>query len=77
MKLWRDCPYRVRILSSLVFIKGYETRLKDSNPTVRNLTYDSRDLLTYIDTLPDLGILTYPEARELWIPRRLTRRIRV
>lgn len=37
--------------------------MKESNPTVRNLTYDSRDLLNYIDTLPDLGILTYPGMR--------------
>lgn len=43
---------------AIAFIAGYEHRLKELNPTVRNLRYDTKDLMNYIDNLPDLGILT-------------------
>ena len=43
----------------IVFIAGYEKRLKELNPSVRNLRYETRDLMSFIDNLPDLGILMY------------------
>lgn len=39
--------------------KIFETHLKQKNPTSRNITYDVKDLFSYIDNLPDLGILVY------------------
>lgn len=42
------------------------------NPTVRNLRYETKDLISYIDNLPDLGILTYaPYGCILIIPRTI------
>ena len=49
-------------LTLVVFIHGYENRLKDMNPTVRNLRYETKDLMNYIDNLPDLGVLTYDHS---------------
>eukprot|EP00854_Cymbomonas_tetramitiformis_P000585 gene585-986_t len=35
----------------------FEKRLKDLNPTMRNITYDITDLYTYIDQLADMSAL--------------------
>ena len=40
-------------------IKLYEQRLKELNPTVRNITYDVKDLHAYIDHMGDVVLLTY------------------
>ena len=55
-----DCTPPSRLdTHPVVFISGYEKRLKELNPTVRNLRYEARDLMSYVDNLPDLGILVY------------------
>ena len=35
----------------------YENRLKELNPSVRNITYDVKDLHAYVDHLGDLCAL--------------------
>jgi len=37
----------------------FETKLKEQNPSSRNITYDVRDLFTWIDGLSDMGCLVY------------------
>jgi hypothetical protein len=54
-----DCTRPLPKANSIVFIAGYEKRLKELNPSVRNLRYETRDLMSFIDNLPDLGILMY------------------
>jgi hypothetical protein len=39
--------------------KIFESYLKQQNPGSRNITYDVKDLFSYIDDLPDLGLLLY------------------
>jgi hypothetical protein len=40
-------------------VRLFENELKRLNPTVPELTYGIEDLLRWIDSLPDLGALTY------------------
>jgi hypothetical protein len=35
----------------------FEKRLKDSNPNLRNITYDIADLYRYIEALTDMSAL--------------------
>lgn len=46
------------IANTLAFIRGYEERLKELNPQVRNLKYEIKDLMKYVDNMPDLGVLS-------------------
>lgn len=41
----------------LEIIKSYEAKLKEMNPTVRDITYDVKDLYNYVDHFADIGIL--------------------
>lgn len=53
-------------------VKRYEEKLKQLNPTMKNITYDIADLFTYIDTLHDLSCLVCVLARSppwCWLPR--------
>ncbi|RLN90025.1 hypothetical protein BBJ28_00010219, partial [Nothophytophthora sp. Chile5] len=38
-------------------VKMYEAKLKQLNPSMKNITYDIQDLYTYIDSLTDLSAL--------------------
>ncbi|XP_024528033.1 enhancer of rudimentary homolog [Selaginella moellendorffii] len=46
----------------------FEKRLKDSNPTVRNLTYDVSELYEFIDALPDLSALIFDTDLQAYVP---------
>lgn len=37
----------------------FEAKLKQTHPTLRNITYDVSDLFKYIDELADLSALVY------------------
>ena len=37
----------------------FEQRLKETNPTVRSITYDLRDLHSFVDTLHEVCALVY------------------
>lgn len=43
-------------------VKMYEAKLKQLNPSVKNITYDIQDLYNYIDSLTDLSALVYVAA---------------
>lgn len=43
--------------SFVEIIKSYEAKLKEMNPTVRDITYDVKDLYNYVDHFADIGIL--------------------
>jgi hypothetical protein len=59
-------------------VKMYEQKLKQLNPSVRNITYDISDLYKYIDSLGDLSCLVFdpqtsnyePQGRD-WIKRQV------
>lgn len=45
-------------LTSLTeIIRSYESKLKEMNPTVRDITYDIKDLYKYVDHFADIGAL--------------------
>lgn len=46
----------------------YEEHLKRINPTIRNITYDVKDLNNYIDHLPDLSALVFNAAQQAYTP---------
>lgn len=46
----------------------YEKKLKDINPTSRNLTYDIADLFNFIDGLTDLSALVYDHTIQAYLP---------
>ena len=49
----------------IALIKGYEHRLKELNPHTAKLNYVTKDLMEYIDDLPDVAILTYAREDQL------------
>jgi len=49
-------------------IQMYETRLKELNPDVRNITYDIRDLNDYIDRLGELCALVFNPQVQAYVP---------
>jgi hypothetical protein len=56
------CYYMYEFLKwELVWYAGicglFEKRLKDSNPNLRNITYDIADLYRYIEALTDMSAL--------------------
>ncbi|XP_072976915.1 enhancer of rudimentary homolog [Typha angustifolia] len=46
----------------------YERKLKDINPTIRNITYDITDLYNFIDGLVDLSALVYDHSIQAFLP---------
>ncbi|KAH9076932.1 hypothetical protein Ae201684P_010861 [Aphanomyces euteiches] len=57
-------------------VKMYEAKLKQLNPTRRNITYDIQDLYNYIDSLTDLSTLdletrTYLPSGKEWIKKKI------
>ncbi|XP_020269772.1 enhancer of rudimentary homolog [Asparagus officinalis] len=46
----------------------YERKIKDINPTVRNITYDIADLYNFIDGLADLSALVFDHSIHAYIP---------
>ncbi|KAI8823721.1 rudimentary enhancer [Fimicolochytrium jonesii] len=49
-------------------ISKFEQRLKQSNPTVRNIQYDINDLQKYIDSLGDVACLVLDPTARAYIP---------
>ncbi|KXS17092.1 rudimentary enhancer [Gonapodya prolifera JEL478] len=49
-------------------IKMFETRLKELNPSVRNINYDINDLHHYIDTLGDISCLVFSPYQQAYVP---------
>ena len=45
------------ILTLIEIIKSYEAKLKEMNPTVRDITYDIKDLYNFVDHFADIGVL--------------------
>ncbi|EFJ31865.1 hypothetical protein SELMODRAFT_38959, partial [Selaginella moellendorffii] len=46
----------------------FEKKLKDMNPTIRNITYEVADLYRFIDELPDMSALVYDTEVNAYIP---------
>ncbi|KAF5178343.1 Enhancer of rudimentary-like protein [Thalictrum thalictroides] len=46
----------------------YERKLKELNPTLRNITYDIADLYNFIDGLVDLSALVYDNSIQGYLP---------
>ena len=46
----------------------YERKLKELNPTLRNITYDIADLYNFIDGLADLSALVYDHSIQAYLP---------
>jgi hypothetical protein len=46
----------------------FEKRLKDSNPNLRNITYDIADLYRYIEALTDMSALVFDPAISAYAP---------
>eukprot|EP00252_Welwitschia_mirabilis_P027821 TRINITY_DN9697_c0_g1_i1.p1 TRINITY_DN9697_c0_g1~~TRINITY_DN9697_c0_g1_i1.p1 ORF type:complete len:104 (-),score=16.52 TRINITY_DN9697_c0_g1_i1:228-539(-) len=46
----------------------YERKLKELNPTLRNITYDIADLYNFIDGLADLSALVYDHSLQAYLP---------
>ncbi|XP_051137489.1 enhancer of rudimentary homolog isoform X2 [Andrographis paniculata] len=46
----------------------YERKLRDINPTIRNITYDISDLYNFIDGLADLSALVYDHSIQAYLP---------
>ncbi|XP_071737354.1 enhancer of rudimentary homolog isoform X1 [Rutidosis leptorrhynchoides] len=46
----------------------YERKLKELNPTIRNITYDIEDLYNFIDGLTDLSALVYDQSIQAYLP---------
>eukprot|EP01018_Ginkgo_biloba_P006743 Gb_09808 [translate_table: standard] len=46
----------------------YERKLKELNPTLRNITYDIADLYNFIDGPADLSALVYDHSIQAYLP---------
>ncbi|WOK99977.1 hypothetical protein Cni_G08689 [Canna indica] len=46
----------------------YERKLKELNPTIRNITYDISDLYNFIDGLADLSALIFDHSIQAYLP---------
>ncbi|CAA6672238.1 unnamed protein product [Spirodela intermedia] len=46
----------------------YERKLKELNPTVRNIQYDIADLYNFIDGLTDLSALVFDHSMQAYLP---------
>ncbi|GBG82284.1 hypothetical protein CBR_g34568 [Chara braunii] len=46
----------------------FERRLKEANPSVRNITYDINDLYKFIDSLADLSALVLDHSINAYVP---------
>eukprot|EP00249_Psilotum_nudum_P010253 c22430_g1_i3 orf=674-991(-) len=46
----------------------YEKKLKDLNPTLRNISYDISDLYKFIEELVDMSALVYDPALHAYLP---------
>ncbi|KAL3502375.1 hypothetical protein ACH5RR_036824 [Cinchona calisaya] len=46
----------------------YERKLKDLNPSIRNINYDISDLYNFIDGLADMSALVYEHSIQAYLP---------
>ncbi|XP_047341031.1 enhancer of rudimentary homolog [Impatiens glandulifera] len=46
----------------------YERKLKEINPTIRNLTYDIADLYNFMDGLSDMSALVFDHSIQAYLP---------
>ncbi|XP_072995347.1 enhancer of rudimentary homolog isoform X1 [Typha latifolia] len=46
----------------------YERKLKEINPTMRNVSYDIADLYNFIDGLTDLSALVFEHSIQAYLP---------
>ncbi|XP_057539262.1 enhancer of rudimentary homolog [Amaranthus tricolor] len=46
----------------------YERKLKEINPTIRNISYDINDLYNFIDGLTDMSALVYDHSIQAYLP---------
>eukprot|EP00793_Prasinoderma_coloniale_P006484 PRCOL_00001314-RA len=46
----------------------FESKLKELNPNIRNITYDITDLYTWVDRLPDLGAMVWNPQTQAYTP---------
>ncbi|KAG9455921.1 hypothetical protein H6P81_000429 [Aristolochia fimbriata] len=46
----------------------YERKLRELNPTIRNITYDIGDLYNFVDGLADLSALVYDSSIHAFVP---------
>eukprot|EP01025_Chloroclados_australasicus_P025795 TRINITY_DN256_c1_g1_i1.p4 TRINITY_DN256_c1_g1~~TRINITY_DN256_c1_g1_i1.p4 ORF type:complete len:107 (-),score=5.51 TRINITY_DN256_c1_g1_i1:439-759(-) len=46
----------------------FENRLKELNPTLRNITYDITDLYNYVDQMADMSALVWDGKLNAYVP---------
>eukprot|EP00238_Polyblepharides_amylifera_P004479 CAMPEP_0196576666 /NCGR_PEP_ID=MMETSP1081-20130531/5875_1 /TAXON_ID=36882 /ORGANISM="Pyramimonas amylifera, Strain CCMP720" /LENGTH=104 /DNA_ID=CAMNT_0041895343 /DNA_START=112 /DNA_END=426 /DNA_ORIENTATION=+ len=46
----------------------FEKKLKELNPTLKNITYDITDLYTYVDKLADMSALVFSPQVNAYLP---------
>jgi hypothetical protein len=51
--------HNVPVALPAAVVRMYEAKLKELNPTVKNITYDITDLFRYMDSLGDISALRY------------------
>ena len=49
-------------------ITRFETELSRLNPTRPQLTYESQDLASYIERMPDLSALVFEDSIQAYVP---------
>lgn len=61
-------PLTLFLIVSSGVCKMYEKKLKQLNPTVRQISYDIADLFRYVDSLGDLCCLVFDPATNQYSP---------
>ncbi|VFQ68755.1 unnamed protein product [Cuscuta campestris] len=46
----------------------YERKLKELNPTIRNISYDISDLYNFVDGLADMSALVFEHSIQAYLP---------
>lgn len=49
-------------------IRTYEARLKELNPSVKNISYEVSDLFAWLDAMRDLAVMLYDNETHQYQP---------
>ena len=51
------------------FVKSYEAKLRNLNPTLKQLTYSVADLQTYVDSMYDVSLMVSAPNTRQYVPK--------
>jgi|Transcript_16532 hypothetical protein len=78
---WREFKGFDRAVDDLC--STFEKRLKELNPSVKQIKYDISDLYTWVDSMPDLGAMVldtksgkYEPKNKGWIKQKIFERLK-